>query len=63
MKGIIEYTKEPLVSTDILRNPSSCIFDSLLTRAKGNMINVAGWYDNEWGYSSRVIDMVKRISK
>jgi len=63
MKGIIEYSTEQLVSTDILKNPSSCIIDSLMTRSIDNLIKVVAWYDNEWGYSSRLVDMVKLINK
>ncbi|MFC1685767.1 type I glyceraldehyde-3-phosphate dehydrogenase [Nanoarchaeota archaeon] len=63
LKGIVEYSKEPLVSTDILRNSHSCIFDSLLTKVRGNLINIVGWYDNEWGYSSRLVDIVRIIKK
>lgn len=63
MKGILEYTEDPLVSADIVGNPASCIFDSLSTMVIGNLVKVVGWYDNEWGYSCRVVDLVKRISK
>lgn len=62
MKGILEYTEDPIVSMDIVGNPSSCIFDSLSTMAKGNLVKVVGWYDNEWGYSCRVVDLIKKIS-
>lgn len=62
MKGILEYTEDPIVSTDIIGNPSSCIFDSLSTMAKGNLVKVVGWYDNEWGYSCRVVDLIKKIA-
>lgn len=61
MKGIMEYTEDPIVSTDIIGNSNSCIFDSLSTMAKGNMIKVIGWYDNEWGYSCRVVDLINKI--
>ncbi len=61
MKGILEYTEDPIVSTDIIGNPSSCIFDSLSTMAKGNLVKVVGWYDNEWGYSCRVVDLINKI--
>ena len=62
MKGILEYSEEELVSTDILGNPHSCIFDSLLTDVVHNqMLTVTGWYDNEWGYSNRVVEMIKYI--
>ncbi len=60
LKGIIEYTEEPLVSKDIIRNPHSTIFDAMSTFVvDGDLVSVAGWYDNEWGYSSRVIDVIK----
>ena len=64
LKGVLEYTEEPLVSSDIIHNPHSCIFDSLLTNViEGKFIKVLGWYDNEWGYSCRMIDIAKLISK
>ena len=63
MKGILEFSNESLVSTDIIGNPHSCIFDSLLTRCIGNNIVTVGWYDNEWGYSNRMVDLIKIISK
>ncbi|MBT6775052.1 type I glyceraldehyde-3-phosphate dehydrogenase [Candidatus Woesearchaeota archaeon] len=63
LKNILEYSEEELVSTDILTNPHSAIFDSKLTQVvNGNMVKVFVWYDNEWGYSNRMIDMVKFIS-
>jgi len=61
MKGILEYSEEPLVSTDIIANKHSCIFDSLSTRVMGNLVKVIGWYDNEYGYSCRVIDLIKKL--
>jgi len=61
LKGILEYSDEPLVSTDIVGNPSSCIFDSDLTSVNGKLAKVVGWYDNEWGYSSRVAELVLRV--
>ncbi len=62
MKGILEYTEDPIVSSDIVGNPHSCIFDSLSTMASGTLVKAVGWYDNEWGYSCRVIDLVKKIA-
>ena len=62
MKGILEYSDEPLVSCDIIGNPHSSIFDSLSTMVHGNMIKVVSWYDNEMGYSARVVDLVQAIS-
>ncbi len=59
LKGILEYTEEPLVSIDIVGNPASCIFDALSTMVIGNLVKVLGWYDNEWGYSNRLVDLMK----
>ncbi len=56
LKGIVEYSDAPLVSTDIVGNPHSCIFDSQLTMSQGTLVKVFGWYDNEWGYSNRLVD-------
>lgn len=61
LKGILEYTADPIASSDIVGNPHSCILDSLLTMAGGNMVKVFGWYDNEWGYSNRIVDLVARV--
>ncbi len=61
MKGILEYTEDPIVSSDILGNTHSCIFDSLSTMANGNFVKVVGWYDNEFGYSNRIVDLVQKI--
>jgi glyceraldehyde 3-phosphate dehydrogenase len=61
MKGIIEYCKEPIVSGDIVGNPHSCIFDSPLTLADGNLVKVVGWYDNEYGYSCRIVDLLEKL--
>lgn len=61
MKGILEYTEDPIVSSDILGNTNSCIFDSSLTSVNGNLISVAGWYDNEIGYSNRLVDVARII--
>jgi glyceraldehyde 3-phosphate dehydrogenase len=61
MKGILEYSDEPLVSIDIVGNPHSCIFDSGLTYANGTMVKVVGWYDNEAGYSNRTADLTVKI--
>jgi glyceraldehyde 3-phosphate dehydrogenase len=60
-KGIVEYTADPIVSVDILGNPHSCIFDSLLTSVVGGITKVVGWYDNEYGYSSRLADLIEKI--
>ncbi len=61
MKGILEYTEDPIVSADIVGNPHSNIFDAGMTSVMGNVVKVFGWYDNEMGYSSRVADLVQRI--
>ena len=61
MKGILEYTEDPIVSTDIVGHPASSIFDSLMTSVNGNMVKVVSWYDNEAGYSNRVADLIARI--
>jgi glyceraldehyde 3-phosphate dehydrogenase len=64
LKGIIEYQKDPVVSTDIVGNNHSCIFDSLLTQViDDTFIKVIAWYDNEWGYSSRVADLIVRLAE
>lgn len=57
LKGILVYTEDPIVSTDIETDPASCIFDAGLTKVIGNQVKVVGWYDNEWGYSNRLIDL------
>jgi len=62
MKDVLEYTEDPIVSVDILDNPHSCIFDSKLTSVVGGLVKVVGWYDNEMGYSSRLADLVNKIS-
>ncbi len=62
MKGILEYTEDPIVSADIIGNAHSNIFDSLLTMANGNLVKVVGWYDNEYGYSCRVVDLIEKIA-
>ena len=63
MKGIIQYSEEPLVSSDVIRNPYSSIFDSLLTNVEGDLVEVFSWYDNEWGYSKRLVDLMQYMSK
>ena len=62
MKNVLEYTEDPIVSTDILGNTHSCIFDAQLTSIVGGLVKVVGWYDNEMGYSSRLADLVQKIS-
>lgn len=61
MKDVVTYTEEPIVSTDIETDPASCIFDSGMTRVIGNQVKVVGWYDNEWGYSNRLVDVVALV--
>jgi len=61
MKGVLEYSEEPLVSSDIIGNPHSNIFDALSTKVDGNLVKVIGWYDNEAGYSARTADLIKKI--
>jgi glyceraldehyde 3-phosphate dehydrogenase len=61
LKGYLRYTEDPIVSTDIIGDPSSCIFDGLSTMAIGNLVKVLGWYDNEWGYSNRLVDLIQLI--
>ena len=61
LKGIMAYTDEPIVSVDIIHDPSSCIVDGLSTKVMGNLIKVIAWYDNEWGYSNRMVDVIKML--
>jgi glyceraldehyde 3-phosphate dehydrogenase len=63
LKGFLSYTEDPIVSADIVTDPSSCIFDSQLTKAIGTTVKVVGWYDNEWGYSNRLVDLVGYVGK
>jgi glyceraldehyde 3-phosphate dehydrogenase len=62
MHGIIRYTDAPIVSTDIVGDPASCVFDSLLTQAQGRLVKVFGWYDNEWGYTNRLVDLTTQFA-
>ena len=61
LKGILEYTNDPIVSRDIISNPHSCIYDAQLTSVIGNMVKVVGWYDNESGYSNRIVDLIRKL--
>jgi glyceraldehyde 3-phosphate dehydrogenase len=61
LKGFLRYTADPIVSTDIVTDPASCIFDSGLTKVIGDSVKVVGWYDNEWGYSNRLVDLVSLV--
>ncbi len=63
LKGILEYTDAPIVSSDIVTNPHSCVFDSDLTMSMGSLVKVLGWYDNEWGYSNRLVDLALHVTK
>lgn len=63
LKGILEYSEEPIVSGDIVGNAHSCVFDSQLTHTNGNMAKVVGWYDNEFGYSNRIVDLILLLEK
>jgi glyceraldehyde 3-phosphate dehydrogenase len=62
LKGYLQYSTAPLVSTDINQSAYSCIFDSKLTMANGNLVKIFGWYDNEWGYSNRLVDLVNKLA-
>lgn len=61
MKGILEYTEDPIVSVDVIHNPHSSIFDALSTMVNGKTVKVISWYDNEWGYSARVVDLIPKL--
>ncbi|ADU48197.1 type I glyceraldehyde-3-phosphate dehydrogenase [Intrasporangium calvum] len=63
LKGYLVYTEDPIVSKDIETDPASCIFDAGLTKVIGNQVKVVGWYDNEWGYSNRLVDLVKLVGQ
>ena len=63
LKGILRYTEDPIVSVDIVGDPHSCIFDALLTSVVGTSVKVMGWYDNEWGYSNRLVDLVLLLGR
>jgi glyceraldehyde 3-phosphate dehydrogenase len=62
LKGILQYTEDEIVSADVIGNPHSCILDSKLTMAQGSTAKVFGWYDNEWGFSCRVVDLLEKIA-
>ncbi len=62
LKGILRYTEDPIVSTDIVTDPASCIFDAGLTNTMGSLVKVVGWYDNEWGYSNRLVDLLRYMA-
>ena len=62
MKGFLQYCEDPIVSVDIVGNPHSCILDAALTKCSGNLVKLFGWYDNEAGYATRVVDLAERLS-
>ncbi len=62
LKGILRYTEDPIVSSDIVTDPASCIFDAGLTNSQGKAVKVVGWYDNEWGYSNRLVDLIRYMA-
>ena len=62
MKHILSYIEDPIVSVDVIGNTHSCVFDSKLTSVLGKMVKVVGWYDNEVGYSNRLVDLIEKIS-
>ena len=61
LNGILEYTNDPIVSVDVLGNSHSCVFDARLTSVIGNMVKIMGWYDNEAGYSNRLVDLIEKL--
>src|SRR6185437_7625765 len=63
LQGILQYTEDPIVSSDIQLNPHSSIFDSGLTNVSGNLVKVSSWYDNEWGYSNRLVDFTEYVAE
>ncbi|TCK24411.1 type I glyceraldehyde-3-phosphate dehydrogenase [Pseudonocardia endophytica] len=62
LKGVLRYSEDPIVSSDIVTDPSSCIFDAPLTKVIGNQVKIVGWYDNEWGYSNRIVDITSLVA-
>lgn len=63
LKGILKYTEDPIVSSDIVGDPHSSIFDAGMTMSMGDLVKVCSWYDNEWGYSNRLVDLVRYVSR
>jgi glyceraldehyde 3-phosphate dehydrogenase len=59
MRGVLRYADTPLVSRDVVGDAASCVFDSALTQADGHLVKVFGWYDNEWGYTNRLVDLTE----
>jgi glyceraldehyde 3-phosphate dehydrogenase len=62
LNGILRYTEDPIVSTDIVTDPASCILDAGLTKVIGDQVKIVGWYDNEWGYSNRLVDVINLVA-
>jgi glyceraldehyde 3-phosphate dehydrogenase len=62
LKGVLRYTEAPIVSRDVVGDPASCVFDASLTQAEGHLVKVFGWYDNEWGYTNRLVDLTERFA-
>jgi glyceraldehyde 3-phosphate dehydrogenase len=62
LAGLLRYADEPLVSTDVIADSASCVFDSQLTQASGRLVKVFGWYDNEWGYTCRLVDLTTLVA-
>jgi len=62
LAGRLVYTEDPIVSSDIVGSPASCTFDALSTMVNGNLVKIIGWYDNEWGYSNRLVDLVEHVA-
>ena len=63
LEGILQYNEDPIVSSDIQQNPFSSIFDAGLTNVSGNLVKVSAWYDNEWGYSNRLVDLTEYVAE
>jgi glyceraldehyde 3-phosphate dehydrogenase len=63
LKGILRYTTDPIVSRDVVGDPASCVLDACLTIVTGDLVKVFGWYDNEWGYAQRTVDLVDMIAR
>ncbi|MEO6303304.1 MAG: type I glyceraldehyde-3-phosphate dehydrogenase, partial [Bacteroidia bacterium] len=61
LKGILEYTEDPIVSIDVIGNPHSVLYDAEFTSIVGNLVKIIGWYDNEWGYSNRLVDLTLKL--
>jgi hypothetical protein len=62
LKGLMKYTEDPIVSSDVIGDPSSCVIDALSTQVLGNLVKVLAWYDNEWGYSNRCVELLERMA-